>query len=119
MIELAAERVAAAAGGTLLAGDPGRSGPNRAVIDSRAVEPGDLFVGLPGTSADGSDFAPAALEAGASGYLQKSAADRELVDALIHCNRTLGSTTPYKMSARIFMRIKNAAENNTEPITTG
>jgi UDP-N-acetylmuramoyl-tripeptide--D-alanyl-D-alanine ligase len=69
VIELAAERVAAAAGGTLLAGDPGRSGPKRAVIDSRAVEPGDLFVGLPGTSADGSDFAPAALEAGAWGVL--------------------------------------------------
>jgi UDP-N-acetylmuramoyl-tripeptide--D-alanyl-D-alanine ligase len=69
VIELAAERLAAAAGGTLLAGDPERSGPTRAVIDSRAVEPGDLFVGLPGTSADGSEFAPAALEAGAWGVL--------------------------------------------------
>jgi UDP-N-acetylmuramoyl-tripeptide--D-alanyl-D-alanine ligase len=69
VIELAAERLAAAAGGTLLAGDPGRRGPRRAVIDSRAVEPGDLFVGLPGASAHGSEFAPAALEAGAWGVL--------------------------------------------------
>ena len=44
MIDLAAERVAAAAGGTLLAGDPERRGPKRAVIDSRAVEPGDVVV---------------------------------------------------------------------------
>ena len=39
------------------------------MIDSRAVEPGDLFVGLPGGTADGSEFAPAALEAGAWGVL--------------------------------------------------
>jgi UDP-N-acetylmuramoyl-tripeptide--D-alanyl-D-alanine ligase len=69
VIDLAAERVAAAAGGTLLAGDPERRGPKRAVIDSRAVEPGDLFVGLPGASADGAEFAPAAIEAGAWGVL--------------------------------------------------
>jgi UDP-N-acetylmuramoyl-tripeptide--D-alanyl-D-alanine ligase len=69
VIDLPAERVAAAAGGTLLAGDPERLGPKRAVIDSRAVEPGDLFVGLPGASADGAEFAPAAIEAGAWGVL--------------------------------------------------
>jgi UDP-N-acetylmuramoyl-tripeptide--D-alanyl-D-alanine ligase len=69
VIDLAAEGVAAAAGGTLLAGDPGRRGPKRAVIDSRAVEPGDLFVGLPGANADGAEFAPAAIEAGAWGVL--------------------------------------------------
>jgi UDP-N-acetylmuramoyl-tripeptide--D-alanyl-D-alanine ligase len=69
VIELSAGRLAAAAGGTLLAGEPERAGPHRAVIDSRAVEPGDLFIGLPGATADGGDFAPAALEAGAWGVL--------------------------------------------------
>jgi UDP-N-acetylmuramoyl-tripeptide--D-alanyl-D-alanine ligase len=69
VIELSAGRVAAAAGGTLLAGDPERAGPHRAVVDSRAIEPGDLFVGLPGAVADGGEFAPAALEAGAWGVL--------------------------------------------------
>ena len=39
------------------------------MIDSRAVEPGDLFVGLPGSGADGGRFAPAALEAGAWGAI--------------------------------------------------
>jgi UDP-N-acetylmuramoyl-tripeptide--D-alanyl-D-alanine ligase len=69
VIELSAGRLAAAAGGTLLAGDPERAGPHRVVIDSRAVEPGDLFIGLRGTTADGGHFAPAALDAGAWGVL--------------------------------------------------
>ncbi|HEX8104584.1 MAG TPA: Mur ligase domain-containing protein, partial [Solirubrobacteraceae bacterium] len=47
-------------------GDGARDGgPARAVIDSRGVGPGDLFVGLPGTRADGGSFAARALEAGA------------------------------------------------------
>jgi UDP-N-acetylmuramoyl-tripeptide--D-alanyl-D-alanine ligase len=69
MIDLPAGRLAAAVGGSLLAGDPDRAGPRRAVIDSRAVEPGDLFVGLRGANADGGDFAAAALESGAWGVL--------------------------------------------------
>ena len=69
MIDLSAQRVARAAGGRLLAGDPERAGPERAVIDSRAVEPGDLFVGLAGATADGGRFAPAALETGAWGAI--------------------------------------------------
>ena len=44
-------------GRTLLAGDPATPGPRRAVVDSREVEPGDLFVGLVGQSADGGEFA--------------------------------------------------------------
>ena len=67
MIDLSAARVAAVAGGELAAGDPERAGPERAVIDSRAVQPGDLFVGLPGAAADGGAYAAAALEAGAWG----------------------------------------------------
>jgi UDP-N-acetylmuramoyl-tripeptide--D-alanyl-D-alanine ligase len=67
MIDLSAARLAAAAGGELVAGDPERAGPERAVIDSRAVQPGDLFVGLPGAAADGGAYAAAALEAGAWG----------------------------------------------------
>ena len=39
------------------------------MIDSRAVGPGDLFVGLPGERVDGGAFAAAALEAGAWGVL--------------------------------------------------
>jgi UDP-N-acetylmuramoyl-tripeptide--D-alanyl-D-alanine ligase len=44
-------------------------GPKRVVIDSRSIEPGDLFVGLPGEQTDGGKFGAAALEAGAWGVL--------------------------------------------------
>jgi UDP-N-acetylmuramoyl-tripeptide--D-alanyl-D-alanine ligase len=59
--------VATAAGGTLVRG--ARDGPSRAVIDSRQVGPGDLFVGLSGTRVDGGEFAAGALAAGAWGVL--------------------------------------------------
>jgi UDP-N-acetylmuramoyl-tripeptide--D-alanyl-D-alanine ligase len=41
----------------------------RATIDSREAGPGTLFVGLPGTTADGGKFAPQALEKGAWGVM--------------------------------------------------
>ena len=44
-------------------------GPDRVVIDSRDVGPGDLFVGLVGEHVDGGVYAAAALEAGAWGVL--------------------------------------------------
>jgi UDP-N-acetylmuramoyl-tripeptide--D-alanyl-D-alanine ligase len=44
-------------------------GPVRAVIDSRRVGPGDLFVGLPGEHVDGGEFASQALAGGAWGVL--------------------------------------------------
>jgi UDP-N-acetylmuramoyl-tripeptide--D-alanyl-D-alanine ligase len=68
-MDLRAARVAEAAGGRLLAGDPEAPGPRRAVIDSRAIGDGDLFVGLPGVNVDGGEFAERALAAGAWGVL--------------------------------------------------
>ena len=69
MIDLPAKWVAEAAGGRLVAGSVDAHGPRRAVVDSRAAGPGDLFVGLPGERADGGAFAPAALAQGAWGVL--------------------------------------------------
>jgi UDP-N-acetylmuramoyl-tripeptide--D-alanyl-D-alanine ligase len=69
VIDREASWVAQAAGGRLVAGDPGGPGPRRAVVDSREIEPGDLFVGLVGASADGGEFAAGALDKGAWGAL--------------------------------------------------
>jgi UDP-N-acetylmuramoyl-tripeptide--D-alanyl-D-alanine ligase len=69
VIELSARRVAQEAGGELRSGDPAAPGPTRAVIDTRAIEPGDLFVGLPGEREDGGAYAEHALAAGAWGVL--------------------------------------------------
>ena len=68
------ELVAQAAGVQLVAAprdpDPAApSGPARVIIDSRAVAPGDLFVGLAGSNVDGGRFAAQALDAGAWGVL--------------------------------------------------
>jgi UDP-N-acetylmuramoyl-tripeptide--D-alanyl-D-alanine ligase len=63
------EQVARAAGGRLVGPAPRPGGPARAVIDSRAIEAGDLFVGLPGETVDGGRFAPQALAGGAWGVL--------------------------------------------------
>jgi UDP-N-acetylmuramoyl-tripeptide--D-alanyl-D-alanine ligase len=63
------EQVARAAGGRLVAPAPRPGGPARAVIDSRAIAAGDLFVGLPGENVDGGRFAPQALAGGAWGVL--------------------------------------------------
>jgi UDP-N-acetylmuramoyl-tripeptide--D-alanyl-D-alanine ligase len=63
------EQVARAAGARLISPAPTTTGPERAVIDSRQVGPGSLFVGLQGENADGGRFAPQALAAGAWGVL--------------------------------------------------
>jgi UDP-N-acetylmuramoyl-tripeptide--D-alanyl-D-alanine ligase len=71
------ERLASAAGAEVLAsGD--RGGPGRAVIDSREVGEGDLFVGLPGERSDGGEFGVEALRRGAWGILVSTQWGREL-----------------------------------------
>ena len=64
------QRIAGAAGAELVRGLPrDAEGPARVVIDSRTIEPGDLFVALPGERVDGGAFAADALRAGAWGVL--------------------------------------------------
>ncbi len=63
------DEVARAAGGRLVTPAGAGAGPARAVIDSRAAGPGDLFVGLAGERVDGGRFAPQALAGGAWGVL--------------------------------------------------
>jgi len=60
-----AEEIAAAAHGTPSGQPFSATGIS---IDSRAIEPGDLFVALAGAR-DGHEFVPAAMEAGAAGAL--------------------------------------------------
>jgi UDP-N-acetylmuramoyl-tripeptide--D-alanyl-D-alanine ligase len=63
------EQVAAAAGARLVARPAVSSGPDAITIDSREVDPGALFVALPGEHTDGGDYVPQALAAGAWGAL--------------------------------------------------
>jgi len=62
-----AARVAEAAGASVIEG--AAPGPNAAMIDSRTVSGGELFVGLRGERVDGGEHAAEALRAGAWGVL--------------------------------------------------
>jgi UDP-N-acetylmuramoyl-tripeptide--D-alanyl-D-alanine ligase len=66
VIEFEPSAIAAAIGAEVV-GEGGPGFPARASIDSRSVESGDLFFGLPGERADGGEFASRALEDGAWG----------------------------------------------------
>ena len=79
MIDRSVAWVADAAGARLVAGDGGGPGPARVVVDSRSAREGDLFVGLPGTRADGGRFAADALRSGAWGVLVTPERASELV----------------------------------------
>ncbi len=75
MIRLTPGQIAHAGGGRLVAGpEPAAVDdvPVRAVVDSRALQPGDLFVGLAGEHMDGGRFAAKAIAQGAWGAVVAS-----------------------------------------------
>ncbi|OJF10880.1 UDP-N-acetylmuramoyl-tripeptide--D-alanyl-D-alanine ligase [Couchioplanes caeruleus] len=65
MLPLTLAEIAAAVGGTLHDADPQAQVTGLCTFDSRVVEPGGLYVALPGARVDGHDFAVQAIEAGA------------------------------------------------------
>lgn len=70
MIALSLAEIAVAVGGRLTAeADPARVVTGPVLADSRSVQPGALFVALPGERADGHDFAAPAVAAGAVAVL--------------------------------------------------
>jgi UDP-N-acetylmuramoyl-tripeptide--D-alanyl-D-alanine ligase len=70
VIPLSVAEAAELAGATLAdVPDAGVPLPGPVVIDSREVRPGSLFAALPGSRADGHDFAAAAVRAGAVAVL--------------------------------------------------
>jgi UDP-N-acetylmuramoyl-tripeptide--D-alanyl-D-alanine ligase len=84
VIDISPERIAAGAGAEIAAGGADAY-PERAVVDSREVGRGDLFVGIAGSEVDGGRFAADAISAGAWGVLvapdhAANLTDRELED---------------------------------------
>ncbi|GAA3013067.1 UDP-N-acetylmuramoyl-tripeptide--D-alanyl-D-alanine ligase [Kitasatospora albolonga] len=70
MVPMSLQEIAEAVGGALHdVPDPGAVVDRAGVIDSRLVEPGALFIALPGEHTDGHRFAEAAVAAGAVAVL--------------------------------------------------
>ena len=119
-----AERVAQAAGAQLVRAAAG--GPDRGVIDSREVGPGDLFVGLTGTQADGGRFATAALDAGAWGVLVgpswAAGLDRGAVlvaDDPLAALGALGREWRRELGAQVIAVTGSVGKTSTKELVTG
>ncbi len=70
MIEMTLREIADVVGGTLHdVPDPAVTVTGAVEFDSRRINPGDLFLAMPGEHADGHDFAAAAVAAGAAAVL--------------------------------------------------
>src|SRR5262245_49838860 len=72
--------------------------------DSRAVEPGGVFVAIPGTKADGLQFVDAALKAGAVAVVAESAPERPLPDTVAFARATNARRTLARAAARFYPR---------------
>ncbi len=80
------EDIAAATGAAL----PGPGAANGVSIDSRTLQPGDLFVAIKGERMDGHKFVEAAFERGASAAIVEAGFEDPLTPALSREGR--GST---------------------------
>ena len=69
MIPMSLAEIAEAVDGTVVGGDPDSIVTGGVEFDSRAIGPGDLFAAFVGTNADGHEFVPAAVAAGAVAVL--------------------------------------------------
>jgi UDP-N-acetylmuramoyl-tripeptide--D-alanyl-D-alanine ligase len=81
-IALTAAWVAAAMGGTIVAGDRGREFTGVS-IDTRTLMPHDLFIAIRGERFDGMEFAGAAVAAGAAGVVVPRGRGRDVADGAI------------------------------------
>jgi UDP-N-acetylmuramoyl-tripeptide--D-alanyl-D-alanine ligase len=93
------DEIAAATGGTV-------SAPFSATgvtFDSREVQPGDLFVAMPGTVHDGHQFVAGAFAAGAAGALVSQPVDgpHVLVDDVFAALQALGRAARDRVNARV------------------
>jgi UDP-N-acetylmuramoyl-tripeptide--D-alanyl-D-alanine ligase len=94
------DEIAAATGGKASA----RFEVSGVTFDSREVEPGDLFVAMPGTVHDGHKFVDAAFAAGAAGAVVSQAVSgpHVLVDDVFAALQALGRASRERVRATIF-----------------
>lgn len=111
MIELTAAEVADATSGTLRA-EAGVAVTGPVVVDSRLVEPGALFVAVPGQHVDGHDFAAAAVEAGAALVLATRPVDGVPCVVVADVQVALG-----ELARTVLERLRSVAEVRVVAVT--
>jgi UDP-N-acetylmuramoyl-tripeptide--D-alanyl-D-alanine ligase len=119
MIGLTLAEVAEATGGRLLDADPGAVVTGLG-LDSRTAGPGELFVGLAGERADGADFAPAAVAAGAVAALVRGGPDGlpriEVADPLAALT-AVGGAVRARATARVVGVTGSSGKTITKDLT--
>jgi len=106
------DAIAQATGGTASAGFE----VSGVAFDSREVTPGDLFIALRGEQADGHDFIPRALAAGAGGIIAERPIDGPVVRVADSAKALddLGAAARARTSARIIGVTGSAGKTGTK-----
>jgi UDP-N-acetylmuramoyl-tripeptide--D-alanyl-D-alanine ligase len=102
-IALTASWVADAINGTIVSGDPAREFSGVA-IDTRTLQPGELFVGIRGDRFDGAAFAAAAVAAGARGAVVPMGGTREWTGSAATVIEVADTTTALQALAHAVRR---------------
>ena len=107
-----AAEIAAATGGTVH-GDFEVTG---VTFDSREVQPGDLFVAMPGTAHDGHQFVAGAMAAGAAGFIVSQAIDAPhvLVADTARALEDLGRASRQRSRAKIIAVTGSVGKTSTK-----
>lgn len=111
MLRLTASEIAEAIGGTLHGDDVTVTGSVE--TDSRLVEPGGLFVAMPGEVTDGHRFVGAALERGAALVIAERAIDEQVPHILVPS----GVAALQALAAEVIRRVRAAGELTVVGIT--
>jgi UDP-N-acetylmuramoyl-tripeptide--D-alanyl-D-alanine ligase len=122
VIPLTLGEVAGLTGGRLLDADPATAVTGVAV-DSRVVDPGDLFVALPGARTDGSLFAAAAVQAGAAATLAPPGAvfagPRVEAAEPLAALAAVGAAVRARCAARVVAVTGSAGKTTTKDLLAG
>src|SRR5215831_8498835 len=86
--------------------------------DARAAEPGSLFFCVPGERADGHDFAPQAVEAGAVALVVERALDVEVPQVVVRSARAAMPVAADEFFGRPTERLQVAGVTGTNGKTT-
>ena len=87
-------------------------------IDSRAVEPGDLFCAIPGFEVDGHDFAAAAVERGAAALLVERQLDLSVPQLVVDSARRATAPAAALLAGEPTKRLQVAGITGTNGKTT-